>query len=220
MNSSTFNDIIQMVLIYIFLVLSLGLHEAAHAKVAKHFGDTTPADDGVDTWNPLPHIRRALFSCVIIPALTWFIGGFFLGGAFVHLDPEKMKPRRRGYAVSVAAGPLANLAIAIVAGGIALVIALLTGKAASPGVVTMLTVGSFNFFIFVFNLLPIPPLDGSAIIRALFPKTERFFRVLQSLPLLLIFIITLQFGAFGSILFFPVHLYTNVFSEIIVALVP
>jgi Zn-dependent protease len=206
---------LEMILIYLFLVLSLGMHEAAHAKVAGLFGDTQPRQDGVDTWNPLPHIMRSFFSCVIVPAITWFLGRFFIGGAFVQINPANMKRPRLGYATAVASGPLMNLALSILAGLLAIVFSLITKKPESSAVFIMLIVGSFNFFIFVFNLLPLPPLDGAVIIRTVFPATERFFKRLQSLPLLIIFIVVLQFGAIGSIFMFPVNLYRDVFTDII-----
>ncbi|HEQ71890.1 MAG TPA: hypothetical protein ENN69_05325 [Spirochaetia bacterium] len=206
---------LEMLLIYILLVLSLGLHEASHAKVAGLFGDTQPAKDGVATWDPIPHIKRAIVPCLILPAATWFLGRFFIGGAFVRLNPDNMTPRRMGYATAVAAGPLTNLTISLAAAVTAGLIAVITERPDSPAVIVMLYVGSFNFFIFLFNLLPVPPLDGSVILRTLFPQTEPFFQTMQSLPLLLIFVISVQFSAVSAVLYYPIQMYWNVVGELI-----
>jgi Zn-dependent protease len=218
MNFDVLHHPLEMILIYVFLVLSFGMHEAAHAKVAGLFGDTQPAEDGFDTWNPIPHIRRSIFSSLIIPAITWFLFRFFIGGALTRLNPENMKPRRMGYALAVASGPLMNLAIAVVAGILTVVVALVTRRPTSSAVVVLLGVGSFNFFGFIFNMLPFPPLDGSAVIRAVFPRTERFFRLIQGFPILLIFIIGMQFPAFASVLFFPIQLYNDALWALVNAL--
>ncbi len=206
---------LEMILAYVFLVLSFGLHEAAHVKVAGLYGDTQPYKDGVDSWNPLVHIRRSIFSSVILPAITWFLAGFFIGGAFTRLNPAEMKPRKLGPAAAVAAGPLMNLFLAIMSLIFALLVAFITRKPTSAAVLVIRLVGSFNFFGFIFNLLPLPPLDGAALLRVLFPATERFFRTIQGFPILLIFFIGLQFSALAAILYLPIRLYVTVFHSII-----
>jgi Zn-dependent protease len=205
---------LEMILAYVFLVLSFGMHEAAHAKVAIMYGDTQPQLDGVDSWNPLVHIRRSILTSVILPAITWFIMGFFIGGAFTRLNFEKMKPQKLGSAAAVAAGPLMNLFLAIGTGVLAVLAALITQKSTSAAVSVILMVGSFNFFGFVINLLPLPPLDGSRLIRVLFPSSERFYRAIQGFPILLIFFFGLQFNMLGTILFFPIFLYKSVLIDI------
>jgi Zn-dependent protease len=191
------------------------MHEAAHAKVAELFGDTQPEEDGVATWNPVPHIRRSFFSSVIIPAVTWFAFRFFIGGAFTRLSPSKMRSRRWGYAAAVAAGPLMNLALAVLSGALAVLFAFITRKAWSSAVVVMLVVGSFNFFGFVFNLLPVPPLDGSSVIRAVFPGTEPFFRALQGFPVLLLFLVGTQIAPLAAAFLLPLELYRDALAGIL-----
>ena len=209
---------LEMIVAYVFLVLSFGLHEAAHAKVAGLYGDTQPYKDGVDSWNPIVHIRRSVFSSVILPGLTWFLAGFFIGGAFTRLNPNAMQPRKWGNAAAVAAGPLMNLLIAIVAGVLALLVAVLTGKITSAAVMVIQLVGGFNFFGFVFNLLPLPPLDGSALLRIIFPSTERFFRAVQGIPIMLFFFIGLSFSALAAVFYLPVRLYYSAVNSLLQAL--
>jgi Zn-dependent protease len=211
-------DWIQMILIYLLLVLSFGMHEAAHAKVAALFGDTQPAEDGVDTWNPVPHIRRSIFSSVILPAVAWFLFQFFIGGAFTRLNPENLKLRRWGFVAAVAAGPLMNLFLAVVSGALAVFFALVTGKAWSTAVIVMLMTGSFNFFGFVFNLLPLPPLDGSTVIRVAFPGTEPFFRALQGFPVLILLLIGTQIPPITAAFMLPITLYQDALGGIISSL--
>jgi Zn-dependent protease len=219
-NLNLLHNPLEMILIFILLVLSFGMHEAAHAKVAGLFGDTQPAEDGFDTWNPILHIRRSIFSSVIIPAITWFLLGFFIGGAFTRINPDNLRQRRLGYAAAIASGPLMNLAIAIVCAVLAVVFALVTKRNESSAVAVMLVTGSFNFFGCLFNLLPLPPLDGSALIRAAIPATERFFRAVQGFPILLLFIIGLQWPAFASVITLPVRLYGEMVIGIIAAVHP
>ncbi len=210
--------LVEMILIFIFLVLSFGMHEAAHAKVAELFGDPKPAEDGVNTWNPIPHLRRSFFSSVIIPAVTWFLLHFFLGGAFTRLDPKRIKSHRWGYAAAVAAGPLMNLALAVFCGILAVMYALATRKPWTSVGIVLLVTGSFNFFGFVFNLLPIPPLDGSSVIRAVFPATESFFRAMQGIPVLLILLVGSQIGPIAEAIFLPLKLYRDALAGVVNAL--
>jgi Zn-dependent protease len=212
------NNPAEMILAYIMLVLSLGMHEAAHAKIAKLFGDTQPAADGVDTWNPIPHIKRSLFTCVIMPAITWFMGQFFMGGAFVRLNPANMKPQRLGYAISIAAGPLMNLALSGLFLLLSIPIALLTKNPSSPAVITLLYVGGFNLILCVFNLLPIPPLDGSSIVTAIFPQTAEIFRRMGGIAFLALFMLLQFSNAAAQVIFWPFNQYVILALRIILAI--
>jgi Zn-dependent protease len=153
---------------YIAFLFSTTCHEAAHAFVAKLGGDTTAALGGQVSLNPIPHIRRAPFGMIVIPILSFLFSGGMIGWASAPYDPlwERRHPHRSAW--MALAGPAANFTLMIVA---ALAIRIgrsqhlltvdpLTGK---PGLVflTLFIVFSLNLLLGTFNLLPVPPLDGS-----------------------------------------------------------
>ncbi len=153
---------------YIAFLFSTTCHEAAHAFVAKLGGDTTAALGGQVSLNPIPHIRRAPFGMVVIPILSFLFSGGMIGWASAPYDPhwERRHPHRSAW--MALAGPAANFTLMIVA---ALAIRIgrsqhllafdpLTGR---PGMVflILLIVFSLNLLLGTFNLLPVPPLDGS-----------------------------------------------------------
>jgi len=159
---------------YVAFLFSTTCHEAAHALVAKLGGDTTAALGGQISLNPIPHIRRAPFGMVVFPILSFIISGGMIGWASAPYDPlwERRHPRRSAW--MAIAGPAANFALMIIA---ALAIRIgrsqhlqlydpLTGK---PGLVflTLFIVFSLNLLLGTFNLLPVPPLDGSTGIMIL-----------------------------------------------------
>jgi Zn-dependent protease len=132
-------------------------HEFAHAWVATRLGDDTPRRDGRVTLNPLAHVD--LFGTVIIPLATSLLGGGFLGwGRPVMTDPRKLRGGRFGMAIVALAGPLSNLIFA----GVIVVLANF-----APNAVDILFRAVFlSIYLALFNLIPLPPLDGSKVLLA------------------------------------------------------
>ena len=132
-------------------------HEFAHAWVATRLGDDTPRRDGRVTLNPLAHVD--LFGTVIIPLATSLLGGGFLGwGRPVMTDPRKLRGGNFGMAVVALAGPVSNL---IFAGVIAVSANFL------PHAADILFQAVFlSIYLALFNLIPLPPLDGSKVLLA------------------------------------------------------
>lgn len=158
------------------LLLSVTAHEYAHARVAVSQGDPTPERQGRVTMNPLPHLDP--FGSVLVPLLLWFSqAGFLFGWARpVEVDPSRYWRYRRGDILVSVAGVAANLALAVlcllvVVGAVHLSRALDGGaQAAVVGVAEMARFGvALNLLLVVFNLLPIPPLDGSHLLYHLLP---------------------------------------------------
>ena len=173
------------------LLFAMVLHEYAHGWVAYRCGDSTAKLQGRLTMNPLAHIDP--FGTIILPLICLAIpGGFFLGWAKpVPVDPRCMHQPRRDMALVAAAGPAMNLALAI---GSALLFAILlsieptvgdywskSGETGSPDTwfgklllpIAVMAVYSvlINVLLMLFNLLPLPPLDGGRILTSLLPPT-------------------------------------------------
>ncbi len=160
---------------YMVFLFSTTCHEASHALVAKIGGDSTAAQGGQVSLNPIPHVVRSPFGMVVVPLLSFFVtGGGMIGWASAPYDPlwERRHPRRAGW--MALAGPAANFTLMLLA-----VIALHTGRyfhlfhrdaiSGAPSLlgITLSVVFSLNLLLGTFNLLPVPPLDGSAGILVL-----------------------------------------------------
>lgn len=148
------------------VIPSITSHEAAHGFVADRFGDHTARNLGRLTLNPIPHIDP-LFT-IALPALLLIMGSpiLFGGAKPVPVKVGNLSHPRRDWALVGAAGPLTNLALAF---GLSLALSLATnvaGMQPSSALVQVLAVGIyFNVLLCVFNLVPIPPLDGSRVFQ-------------------------------------------------------
>ncbi|MCU0692102.1 MAG: site-2 protease family protein [Polyangiaceae bacterium] len=162
-----------LVLFLVPMVLSLSVHEYAHAWVAWRLGDDTAAREGRLTLSPLAHLDP--FGSLLVPAFNVLVGGFaFIGWAKpVPVRPERFGRKvtmRTGMILTAIAGPLSNLALAILA--IATYAVLLRfapqtlfNASGATGIAGLLDAAfKLNIGLFVFNLLPLPPLDGSRLL--------------------------------------------------------
>lgn len=157
----------------IILVFSVVLHELAHGYAARSMGDDTAERLGRLTLNPLAHLDW--FGSVLLPLLTYTLGGFMFGYAKpVPYDPTKLNDRRWGPAKVGVAGPSMNLAIALL---FSVVLRLSGGLLTPPGTTLVIYIISINLVLAVFNLLPIPPLDGHWLLFALLPTRSYYIRV-------------------------------------------
>ena len=177
-------------------LLSLTCHEAAHAFVAWRGGDPTAYLGGQVSLNPLPHMQREPFGTMLVPLATFFLqqGGWMMGWASAPYDPywEARHPRRA--ALMAAAGPAANLALALLAAGLlrfgmragwwfvsgesASLDALVAPAEEAPKAIEAVSrllsiVFSLNVLLFLFNLIPVPPLDGASVLSGLVPAARR-----------------------------------------------
>ena len=189
---------------YVAFLLSLTAHEAAHAWAALRLGDPTAYQGGQVTLNPWPHVRRSPFGTVLVPLLSFAFQGWMIGWASAPYDPVWAERHPRKEALMAAAGPAANLVLVALAGlglraGLAGgVFALPTGslsldhlvvaEAAWASALAPLAsiLFSLNLILFVFNLFPLPPLDGSAVYPALISEeaARKFKRLLAAQPAL------------------------------------
>lgn len=157
------------------LLFSVIAHEYAHGYAALKQGDTTALSQGRLTWNPVKHIDP--WMTILMPLLLWYAskGSVILGGAKpVPVDPRNYRNYRRGDIIVSLAGVFTNLLIAIAC---VVVIALVgfAGRAGalekSAGIVQAMLVNGvrINMMLIAFNLLPIPPLDGSHVVKHVLP---------------------------------------------------
>jgi Zn-dependent protease len=146
---------------FVVFIFSTTVHEAGHALAAYKLGDTTAYEGGQVSLNPLPHIQREPVGMVLVPLISFALNGWMMGWASAPYDPEWAHRYPKRAALMAAAGPAGNLLLTVIAGllirsGIA---DMVPGALMPIGILFLL-----NLLLFVFNLLPVPPLDGSAIL--------------------------------------------------------
>ncbi len=158
-----------------FLVISLGIHEAAHAYVAWRCGDSTAKDLGRMTLDPIPHIDP--FMTILLPASMWLLSGgsmMFGGAKPVPVLYQRLRSPARDMMLVALAGPISNFLLAVL---FFLVFKLLVFKGgfARDEVVSLVMFRSmqWNCLLAAFNLIPIPPLDGSRVMSYLLPVSLR-----------------------------------------------
>jgi Zn-dependent protease len=165
---------------FIVLLFSAVLHEVSHGIEAKKLGDDTAERAGRLTLNPLKHLDP--FGSVIMPILLYIAtaGQFFFAAAKpVPYDPRNMKNPRTGGAKVALAGPGMNLLLAVVFAAVLRAAAYFNASGILIGLLGI--VCYINILLAIFNLIPIPPLDGSRVLFAALPQTRATFRVMYFL---------------------------------------
>ena len=165
---------INFIFALIVLVMSVVVHEVAHGYSADLLGDPTARLEGRLTLNPLKHIDP--LGSIIIPLITFFSGGIIFGWAKpVPFNPYNLVNRKWGEAVIALAGPLSNIGIALFFGIIFRYGAATGGISHGFAEISVLIIFT-NIALAVFNLIPIPPLDGSKILFSLLPYRYGYIR--------------------------------------------
>lgn len=170
------------------ILMAITLHEVAHGRAARHFGDRTAEAQGRLSLNPLRHIDP--IGTVLVPALLLWLGGFLFGWAKpVPVNARFLRRPRQDMVWVAAAGPASNIVMAI---GWAAVLSIAQhrgGGAVAQVLETMASIGvSINLLLAVFNMLPIPPLDGGRVLTNLLPPgpTARLLDRLEPWGLLIV----------------------------------
>ncbi len=199
-------NILTIILGLIILVFSAILHEVAHGWVADKLGDPTARLAGRLTLNPLKHIDP-VFS-ILVPLLLIISGSpvIFGGAKPVPIDEFNLKEGRKDIALVALAGPLTNVLLAIIA-SIIMHILPLFGSASNQflGIILgfsyylFLTIAQYNILLAIFNLLPIPPLDGSKVFSLILPDREaRAYLSIGAIgPMLILFLLLFPIGGFS-----------------------
>ncbi len=166
------DDILSFVSVWaIPLLLAVTLHEAAHGWVAWRLGDDTAYRMGRVTFNPFRHID--LFGTVLLPGLLLFFSGGRMAFGFAKPVPvnfSRLGRPRRDMVLVAAAGPGTNLALAVASAALLHAVSLLDGEAREWVTHNLINSVWINLLLCVFNMLPLPPLDGGRVAVGLLPR--------------------------------------------------
>ena len=161
----------------VWVIVSIALHELAHGWTAIKLGDDTPIRTGHMTWNPMVHMGPFSFAALLLMGIAW--------GA-MPVDPSRLRGKHADTLVT-AAGPLMNLALALVvllvlvfwepfAGGYLFSGVTVQDPLKTNLLIFLITGAKLNCVLMLFNLLPVPPLDGGRILMNLVPSYDRLMR--------------------------------------------
>ncbi len=187
--------ILQSIFFFVVLVFSVVIHEVSHGYAALMLGDKTAQYAGRLTLNPIPHVD--FFGSIILPLILVITQSPFLIGWAkpVPYNPYALRNPKWGPAIVGAAGPAVNIALAVIFGLLIRFVPVVADGIPGVFILNFITIASsialLNLVLAVFNLVPIPPLDGSKVLFALLPSQWRglqFFLEQYGFFLLLIFI--------------------------------
>ncbi|NCT54849.1 site-2 protease family protein [Candidatus Falkowbacteria bacterium] len=179
------------IFLIIVLVMSAVFHEYMHGYAAFKLGDPTAKNAGRLTFNPIKHLD--LFGSIIVPLMLIISGSSFLfaWAKPVPYNPYNLRDRKYGDAKVAVAGPLANLAIALIFGLIWRFMPFI--NITFSGFIAMIIY--INLVLMVFNLIPIPPLDGSKILSAFLPpEAKQKYLSLEKFGLLFVLLFVFLFS--------------------------
>ena len=161
----------QFIFSLIVLLFSVIIHEVSHGYAALMQGDKTAEYEGRLTLNPLPHID--MVGTIILPMISLMLPGSFLFGWAkpVPFNPYNLKNKKWGEAIVAVAGPFSNLLLALIFGLFIRFYIVPHGLVAGPMASLCAIIVLVNVTLAVFNLVPIPPLDGSKILSAVLPQS-------------------------------------------------
>lgn len=220
-----FSTVTAIMVIAVPVIIAITFHEAAHGYVAWKLGDDTARRLGRVTFNPLKHID--VFGTILLPIVMWVTTSFIFGYAKpVPVDFARLRRPRRDMVLVAAAGPGINLALALVSAVLLHFAALLGG--ATGEIVTFALKASVyvNVLLAVFNMLPLPPLDGGRVAVGLLPdalarplaKLERWGFPILIFVLLIVPAIANQLGSsfspFHSVVFPVVRFFVEIISTV------
>lgn len=196
------------------ILFSMTFHEVMHGYIAYWLGDNTAKAQGRLSLNPLKHIDP--FMTILLPIILAISGFPIFGGAKpVPFNPYNVRWGEWGAALVAVAGPLTNFIIAFISFGVWVLIG-----SPSVGLVGQIfgAMIAVNLGFFVFNLIPIPPLDGSRVLYALAPDfVKKVMQVMERYGIVVVFIIVLVAGSslglfMGSVINFFITVFSHIFA--------
>ncbi len=191
------------------LIMSVVIHEVSHGFVAEYFGDRTARNAGRLTLNPLPHLD--LFGSVFLPVILVLSHSPFLFGWAkpVPYNPDNLSNKKWGTIAIASAGIISNFCIAVIFGIIIRVTSSMVLPASFYFITSIIVI--INLALGIFNLVPIPPLDGSKILLSFLPESfsSNIYRYEQYLLILLLVFIVFLSSYLVPILSFLFHFLTG-----------
>lgn len=183
-----------VVVVLIIVVGSVILHELAHGVIAYLLGDDTAKEAGRLTLNPLKHIDP--YMSILVPVVLYILGAPVFGGAKpVPINTRNLKWREWGMALVAIAGPLTNLLIAFIAFVIGHFTGFLYGTGGELAGFIFIELVYVNLGFTIFNILPIPPLDGSRVLYAIAPDGFRVvLERVERYGIIIVYMLILIFG--------------------------
>ncbi len=187
-------DPLYIIIVFIIILASVILHELAHGVVAYVLGDKTAKDAGRLTLNPLKHIDP--YMSILVPVILYLLNAPVFGGAKpVPIDSRNLKWREWGLALVALAGPFTNLFIAFVAFLIAHFTGILYNTNADLLHFIFSEIIYINLGFLLFNLIPIPPLDGSRLLYAISPDYVRnALAAMERYGFIIVYLLIFLFG--------------------------
>ncbi|KKS32993.1 MAG: Peptidase M50 [Candidatus Amesbacteria bacterium GW2011_GWA2_42_12] len=177
MLSLLFQSPLEFIVVFGGLILAIGLHEAAHCYMADYLGDPTPRSQGRLTLNPLAHLDPLGTIAILLTNFGW--------GKASPFDPYNLKDPKRDTAIIALAGPVSNILVAVL-------LSILFHSLSNLSILGILSfLIQLNINLAIFNLIPVPPLDGSKILGLFLShetalKYQRNNNILFLIPLLLV----------------------------------
>lgn len=204
-------DIVYIAIVIGVILVSMTFHEAMHAFAAYWLGDDTARLEGRLTLNPIKHIDP--FLTILLPLMLALSGAPIFGGAKpVPFNPSNVRWGEWGAALVALAGPVTNFLLAFVIFGTWVLVG-----TPSQGVwgQIFVTAVSVNLGFFIFNMIPIPPLDGSRVLYALAPEfVRRGMEAIERFGIIIVFAIILLAGsAFGIFIMAAINFFVLVFAR-------
>lgn len=191
-------DVFTIVIVFGSLVVAITIHEAMHAFTSHWLGDDTAQQQGRITLNPLKHVDP--FATLLLPLITLIIFKVpLLAAKPVPFNPSRVKYEEFGAALVGIVGPLTNLFLAVVSAGFLRIFQ----NNLSDGLIEVFAIFTLiNVALFVFNMIPIPPLDGSRLVYAFAPEpVQRIMASLEQFGIIIIFGLIITVAAFGELIF-------------------
>jgi len=190
-----------VIITLLVILVSMTIHEAMHAFMGYFLGDQTAKAEGRLSLNPIRHIDP--FLTILLPLVLLMLGAPVFGGAKpVPFNPHKVRFGEWGVALVAIVGPLTNLVLAFTFFGIGVSLGFVDKFGFSPSLigVTLQTFVFVNLGFFAFNMIPIPPLDGSRVFYALAPDFVRgFMRQVEQYGLVIIMALVMVGSPFISL---------------------
>lgn len=196
-------DIIITIFTLLVLLFSIAIHEVAHGSIALYLGDPTAKDAGRLTLNPLKHLD--LIGSVLVPLFLWWSGlPMFAWAKPVPINPYNFRDQKWGNLKVSIAGPAANFLIAIFFGfSLRFFSEYLSGAVLALFSIIVI----YNFLLGIFNLIPIPPLDGHHVLFALLPERMSNIKIFLRRYSFLLLMVFFLFGGANLVFFTAEFLY-------------